>query len=95
MVRKDKEAADLIRRLRVDRGLSPEALSVAIRDRAVQAGMSAAKVSVSGDTIRLIERTYREPTERVKFAVAFYFDLRPGHIWKRDQLMDMRTGEAA
>jgi len=87
-VRKDKEAAELIRRLRTDRGLSPESLSNSIREKAIGAGIPASKVSVSGDTIRLIERTYREPGPRVKFAIAFYFDLRPGHIWKRDRVFE-------
>lgn len=85
-MRKDKAAADLIRRLRTAEGLSPEAFAVAIRDRAVKDGFSAARVSVSGDTIRLIERDGREPGPRVKFAIALYFGLKPGHIWKRDAL---------
>lgn len=89
MVRKDKEAADLIRRLRTNEGLSPEELAQAIRDKAAQAKLPASKVSISGDTIRLLERLHREPSPRVKFALAFYFDLKPGHIWKRDALPEL------
>lgn len=91
MVRKDKDAADLIRRLRVNEGLSPEELAQAVRDKAVQAKLPASKVSLSGDTIRLLERHHREPSPRVKFALSFYFDLRPGHIWKRDALPELEA----
>lgn len=85
-VAKDQDAADLIRRLRTNEGLTPEGLAAAIRDKAMAAGIPASRVSISGDTIRLIERTGREPGVRVKYALAFYFNRRPGHIWKRDAL---------
>lgn len=85
MARIDKDAAELIRRLLVSDGFnSPEEFATAIRDKAIASGLSAAKVSVSGDTIRLILKTGREPGARIKFAIAFGFGLRPGHIWKRD-----------
>jgi hypothetical protein len=85
MARIDHDAADLIRRLLVNNGFnSPEQFATAVRDKAIAAGLPASKVSVSGDTIRLILKTGREPGGRVKFAIAFGFDRKPGHIWRRD-----------
>lgn len=85
MARRDHDAANLIKALRVNRGgLSPEQLSPEIRAKGVLAGYPASRVSVSPAEIRLIERTGHIPTPRIKFALAFYFDLIPGQIWKRD-----------
>lgn len=82
---RDWEAANLIRALRVNRaGLSPEQLSPQIRAKGVQSGYTADRVSVSPAEIRLIERTGHIPTPRIKFALALFFDLTPGHIWKAD-----------
>lgn len=84
--RRDPEAADIIRRLRVNEGFGRDSFVHAIRAKGVKAGYDAARFAVSADTIRLIEETGREPVPRIKFAIAFYFDLRPGQIWKRDSL---------
>jgi DNA-binding XRE family transcriptional regulator len=90
-VRRDRDAADTIRRLRTDRGLSRRDLSYAVREHGVRAGFDAGRVSVSEETIYLIETTYREPGPRIKFALALFFDRRPGQIWKRDALGDVRV----
>jgi hypothetical protein len=89
MARKDKAAGELLRRLRTDQGHSPETLATAVRDKGIAGGYSAARVTVSGDLIRLIERTGHEPGPRIKFALAFYFDYRPGQIWKHDALVEL------
>jgi hypothetical protein len=83
---RDKAAAELIRRMRVNEGLGYPELARAIRDKGVAAGYDAARVSVSADTLYLVESTHREPGPRIKFAISFYFDLRPGQVWKRDAL---------
>lgn len=67
------QAAELIRRLRIDEGLTPEALAFAIaRDGAG---------TVSGRTIRRIEREGAIPTVRIQFALARHFDMVPSQIW--------------
>lgn len=86
-VRKDEAAADLIRRMRINEGLSRHDLARAIADKGVnKGGFDRGRVSVSEDTLYLIEKFHREPGPRIKFAIAYYFDLRPGQIWKRDAL---------
>lgn len=83
--RRDLDAANLIRALRVNRtGLSPEQICPHIRAKGVESGFTADRVTVSPAEIRLIERTGHIPGPRVKFALALYFGLQPGHIWKAD-----------
>lgn len=65
----------LLKELRTDAGLSPEALSLAMH----RAGLG----YVSGKTIRRIEQTGKTPTPRVQFAIARYFDRLPSGIWGR------------
>lgn len=81
---RDEDAADLLRKLMVSEGLSPERLSPLIKAKGVQAGYAPSRVRVSPDTLRLI-LTGHEPGPRVKFAVALYFGLKPGDIWERDK----------
>jgi hypothetical protein len=84
---RDRDAADLVRRLRLNEGFNHRELSIAIAEKGVRVGgFDRSRVSVSPDTLYLIERTHREPGPRIKFAISFYFDLRPGQIWKRDAL---------
>lgn len=69
----DRPAAQLLRELRTDAGLSPEALSQAM----LMQGLG----YVSGKTIRRIEHTGKIPTPRVQFSIARYFDRLPSGIW--------------
>lgn len=55
-----------LQRLRVNQGLSPNALAY--------------RAGVSGNTIRLAEAGYR-PTPRVQFAIAEVFEMRPLDLW--------------
>lgn len=68
----DARAGSLIRELRCNQGLSPEALSHAI----YAAGIG----SVSGKTIRRIEAGM-VPTVRVQFALSAFFDRQVVSIW--------------
>ena len=68
----DLPAAEMIKRLRTDRGLSPEALSQAMH----MAGLG----YVSGKTIRRVEVGF-VPRVRVQFALASFFDLVPSQVW--------------
>ncbi|HTE59684.1 MAG TPA: helix-turn-helix transcriptional regulator [Solirubrobacteraceae bacterium] len=70
---RDKAAGRLLREWRLDRGLSPEALSWELRRAKLQ--------SVSGKQIRRIEAHGVIPTPRVMFALASYFDARPSEVW--------------
>jgi DNA-binding XRE family transcriptional regulator len=69
----NKHAGRLICELRIERGLSPEDLSHEI----LRAGYG----SVSGRTIRRIERRGVVPSVRVQFAVARFFDRPVISIW--------------
>lgn len=71
---RDRHAGRLIREWRLDRGLSPEALSWELRRAKLE--------SVSGKQIRRIERDGIIPTPRVMYALATYFDARPTEVWR-------------
>jgi len=71
---RDKAAGRLLREWRLNRGLSPEALSWELRRAKLE--------SVSGRQIRRIEDVGVIPTPRVMFALASYFDARPTDIWR-------------
>lgn len=71
---RNQRAARLLRELRIDQGLSAEALAFEIYRRG--AG------PISGRTIRRIEELGTVPTPRVQFALAAYFGLRPTQLWQ-------------
>ena len=71
---RNERAGALIHELRVDRGLSPEALSYAI----YKAGLG----SVSSRTIRRIESDGMVPRVGNQFAIAAYFDRKVTSIWE-------------
>jgi transcriptional regulator with XRE-family HTH domain len=72
-VLRNKRAGELIRDLRSDRGLSPEALSYAI----FKAGHGA----ISARTIRRVEAAGMVPRVRAQFAIASYFERPVSSIW--------------
>lgn len=65
---RDWIAAQRLRSLRMDSGLSPERLG--------------ALIGVSGHTVRRIERYGSIPTPRVQFQLASHFGLRPTDLWQ-------------
>lgn len=67
------QAAELIRRLRIDQGLTPEDLAYQIARRG--AGV------VSGRTIRRVEDIGAIPCVRIQFALASFFDMTPSQVW--------------
>lgn len=71
---RDRSAGRLLKEWRLDRGLSPEALSWELRRAKLE--------SVSGKQIRRIETDGVIPTPRVMFALASYFGARPSEIWR-------------
>ena len=73
--RRDRDAGRLLREWRLDRGLSPEALSWELRRAKLE--------TVSGRQIRRIEEQGIVPTPRVMFALASYFDARPSEVWRK------------
>lgn len=73
-VQRDRSAGRLLREWRLNRGLSPEALSWELRRAKLE--------SVSGRQIRRIEDVGVIPTPRVMFALASYFEARPTDIWR-------------
>lgn len=62
-----------VRACRIDRGLSPEALSKAISEASLG--------HVSGRQIRRIEGDGIVPTPRVQFLLATFFGTTPTQIW--------------
>lgn len=72
---RDRQAGRLLREWRLDKGLSPEALSWEIRRLRI--------ATVSGRQIRRIEEEGIIPTPRVMFALASYFDAKPTEVWAR------------
>jgi len=72
---RDKSAGRLLKEWRIDRGLSPEALSWQLRLAKLE--------SVTGRQIRRIENEGVIPTPRVMFALASFFGARPSEIWQR------------
>lgn len=71
---RNRQAAELIRQMRTDEGLTPEALAYQIaRDGG---GI------VSGRTIRRIESEGAIPTVRVQFALARHFGMSPTDLWR-------------
>lgn len=72
-VSRNHPAAELLRQMRVDRGLSPETLSKALYTEGLG--------YVSGRTIRRIESAGIIPTPRVQFALAQFFDRAPSQVW--------------
>lgn len=74
---RNKRAARLLRELRIDRGLSAEALAFAIYKHG--------SGPISGRTIRRIEELGTVPTPRVQFALAAFFGMRPSQLWQVQQ----------
>jgi transcriptional regulator with XRE-family HTH domain len=70
---RNRQAAEMIRRLRTDEGLTPEALAHTI-------SMNGAG-PVSGRTIRRIESQAVIPGVRIQFALAQHFGLQPTQMW--------------
>lgn len=74
-ISRDRQAGRLLREWRLDRGLSPEALSWEIRRMKLE--------TVSGRQIRRIEEQGIIPTPRVMFALASYFEAKPTQVWTK------------
>lgn len=72
---RDRDAGRILREWRLDRGLSPEALSWELRRAKLE--------TVSGRQIRRIEDQGVIPTARVMFALASYFEARPSEVWRK------------
>lgn len=72
---RDKQAGRLLAEWRRDAGLSPERLSYELR--------KLPKVeTVSARQIRRIETVGVVPTERVQFALAEFFGVKPSSLWQ-------------
>lgn len=72
---RDLQAGRLLREWRLDRGLSPDALSWEIRKLKLE--------TVSGRQIRRIEDEGVIPTPRVMFALASFFGAKPTEVWRK------------
>lgn len=80
---RDKAAGRLLREWRLDRGLSPEALSWELRRAKLE--------TVSGKQIRRIEQDGVIPTPRVMFALASYFGAKPTEVWRAALKLPVRV----
>jgi ribosome-binding protein aMBF1 (putative translation factor) len=69
---RNQRAARLLRELRIDQGLSAEALAFEIYRR-------------GAGPIRRIEELGTVPTPRVQFALAAHFGLKPTQLWQIQQ----------
>lgn len=78
----DIRAADQLRALREDRGLSVEALATDIKRVAARNDWYKVHGAVDAFTLRRIEDQGHCPSERVRLVVALYFGLRPSEIWQ-------------
>lgn len=76
----DIHAAQRLRDLRVERGLSPEALAQEIAAASRKAGWGE-RGAVNAHTLRRIEGQGHIPGPRVAFVVAAYFGLKPTELW--------------
>jgi hypothetical protein len=83
---RDLQAGRLLREWRLDRGLSPDALSWEIRKLKLE--------TVSGRQIRRIEDEGVIPTPRVMFALASFYGAKPTEIWRK-ALRSRRVAVAA
>lgn len=79
----DYRAADRLRELREDAGLSQEGLATAIKRKALAEGWlrEGGHGTVNAFTIRRIEKDGHCPSERKRLVIALYFDTRPSTIW--------------
>lgn len=75
---RDWQASDRVRELRENEGLSRSELAQAIERLASKPGRP---YTVSRKTIDRIEEMGAEPTVRVKFAIARFFELDVTEIW--------------
>lgn len=92
----DTYAADRIREMRDQRGLSPEALAREISKASRAHGWE--RGSVDAHTIRKIEGTGHVPTTRVRFVVSSYFGLLPHELWepwRKREVETLRQGASA
>lgn len=79
----DHRAADRVRELREDAGLSVEGLANAIKRKAKAEGWLApgGLGAIDPFTLRRIERSGHCPSERKRLVIALYFGLTPRDIW--------------
>ena len=82
----DRVAAQILKQLREDSGLSPEALALEIRQAARTAPWGN-RGAVDAHTIRRIEADGHIPGPRVRFVLAHYFDVQPNEIWGDGRLV--------
>lgn len=78
----DYSAADRVRELREDRGLSVEGLANAIKRYAAAQGWAKVHGTVDAFTLRRIEEDGHCPSERVRLVIALFFEIRPREIWR-------------
>jgi DNA-binding XRE family transcriptional regulator len=76
----DHYAAQRLRDMREERGLSPETLAAEIREHIKSQGWGS-RGAVDPHTIRRIERRGHVPGPRIAFVIANYFELRPNELW--------------
>lgn len=79
----DDYAAQRVRELREERGMSPEALATDIHIAARNASWGR-RGAVNAHTIRRIEGGH-VPGLRVRFVIASYFGLAMGDLWPRSR----------
>lgn len=79
----DHRAADRLRELREDAGLSVEGLATAIRTKARSEGWTkpGGHGAIDAFTLRRIERDGHCPSERKRLVLALYFGLGPRDLW--------------
>jgi hypothetical protein len=87
----DYTAADRIRELREDRGLSNEALANAIKRYALEQDWAKVHGTVDPFTLRRIEHDGHCPSERVRVVIALFFEVRPRDIWRRENRREVEN----
>ena len=87
----DRQAARKVRELREDAGLSQERLAAALRRRARAGDWPAEVGTVDASTIRAIEDLDHVPSQRIKVALALYFDVPWRSIWERENCVPEAT----
>lgn len=80
----DWQAANTVRDLREDAGLSQEGLANAVKRRGLAEGWYREHGALDAFTVRAIEKHGHVPGQRIKVALALFFGVSHRQIWRAE-----------